>query len=228
VVEQHKKDRNVLGILLFGSAARNKLDRYSDIDIYVLLRKKGKLSRSNFIVGARRVDVIFDAIQETKKYLNTENGNLRRITSHMLAHGKILFQRGDYLKRFLFIAQRNLRSKTKLENSAVLMHKYSIDDFFGEVQRDTRNNDSVAFGLDSQLLMGNIIELFLRSKGEYLRQPNEMRETLRKLDKKFSREIESFYETGDIKRKGRILAGLVRRVYKISGGALPKRWSLAD
>ncbi|KKU85374.1 MAG: hypothetical protein UY14_C0025G0006 [Parcubacteria group bacterium GW2011_GWA1_47_9] len=33
LVEQYKQDKNVLGILLFGSAARNKFDKYSDIDM---------------------------------------------------------------------------------------------------------------------------------------------------------------------------------------------------
>jgi len=40
VVKEYKPDKNVLGILLFGSAARNKFDQYSDIDIYILLNKK--------------------------------------------------------------------------------------------------------------------------------------------------------------------------------------------
>lgn len=65
------------------------------------------------------------------------------------------------------------------------MHKYSIDDFWGETQRDARNSDYLAFGLDSQLLMNNIIELFLKLKGEFFRQPNEMSEIFKKLDKKF-------------------------------------------
>lgn len=42
-VEQNKQDANVLGIMLFGSAARNKFDEYSDIDIYILLKKKGSI-----------------------------------------------------------------------------------------------------------------------------------------------------------------------------------------
>ena len=42
------------------------------------------------------------------------------------------------------------------------MHKYSIDDFLGEIRRDLKNQDIIAFNLDSQLLMNNIIELFLK------------------------------------------------------------------
>jgi hypothetical protein len=60
------------------------------------------------------------------------------------------------------------------------MHKYSIDDFWGEVQRDIKNKDYLAFGLDSHLLISNIIEIFLRLNGEFLRQPNEMIRVLKK------------------------------------------------
>jgi len=93
VVKKYKQDKNVLGILLFGSVARNKFDNYSDIDIYILLDKKGKFSRENFVNNKIRVDIIFNTIKEAKDYLKEEKNNVRRITSHMLAHGKILFQK---------------------------------------------------------------------------------------------------------------------------------------
>jgi hypothetical protein len=47
----------------------------------------------------------------------------------------------------------NLKLKTKYKKGEILMHKYSIDDFWGEVQRDIKNNDYLAFGLDSHLLI---------------------------------------------------------------------------
>ncbi len=36
IVEQYKQDKNVLGIMLFGSVARDKFDEYSDVDIYIV------------------------------------------------------------------------------------------------------------------------------------------------------------------------------------------------
>jgi len=35
VIKKYKPDKNVLGILLFGSATRNKFDKYSDINIHI-------------------------------------------------------------------------------------------------------------------------------------------------------------------------------------------------
>ncbi len=41
LVKRYREDKNVLGIMLFGSAARDRFDKYSDIDFYILLKKKG-------------------------------------------------------------------------------------------------------------------------------------------------------------------------------------------
>ena len=226
LVEQYKQDKNVLGILLFGSAARNKFDKYSDIDIYVLLDKKGKFSRSNFVKNGLRVDIILNTIKEAADYLKKDRNNLRRITSHMLAYGKILFQRRKYLEKIQSIAKSNLKLKTKYKKGEVLMHKYSIDDFWGEVQRDIENKDSLAFGIDSHLLVTNIMELFLKLNGEFLRQPNEIKRVLKRLDRKFSDQIENFYRASNIQNKKQILSNLVEYIYKKSKGPLPKKWFL--
>jgi len=226
LVEQYKQDKNVLGILLFGSAARNKFDKYSDIDIYVLLDKKGKFSRSNFVKNGLRVDIILNTIKEAADYLKEDRNNLRRITSHMLAYGKILFQRRKYLEKIQSIAKSNLKLKTKYKKGEVLMHKYSIDDFWGEVQRDIENKDSLAFGIDSHLLVTNIMELFLKLNGEFLRQPNEIKKVLKRLDRKFSDQIENFYKASNIQNKKQILSNLIEYIYKKSKGPLPKKWFL--
>lgn len=225
-IKQYKPDKNVLGILLFGSAARNKFDKYSDVDIYVLLRKKGVFSRSNFIKNGLRIDVIFNTITEARNYLKQDKNNLRRITSHMIAHGVILFQRGKNLEEIQAVAMDNLGLKTQYGKNDVLMHKYSIDDFWGEVRRDMENKNYIAFGLDSHLLISNIIELSLKLKGETLRQPNEIKNILSQIDKKLAGYIENFYKEGSFQKKKIILANLVRHIYKVSGGQLPNKWAL--
>lgn len=226
IVKQYRRDKNVLGILLFGSAARGKCDKYSDIDFYILLRKKGEFSRSNFIKNGVRVDIIFDTIKETNDFLKKDRYDVRRITSQMLAHGKILFQKRNELEKILTAAKKNLTLKTRYKQEELLMHKYSIDDFWGEVRRDIEKKDYVAFGIDSNLLINNIVELFIKSRGGFLKQPNEMRDELKKLDRAFSRQVESFYKANDFHNKERVLADLVKYVYRKSGGPLPRKWVL--
>lgn len=226
MVEQYKQNKNVLGIMLFGSATRNKFDLYSDIDIYILLNKKGNFSRINFIKDNVRVDIILDTIKEAEAFLKGDKFNIKRNTSLMLANGKILYRADSDLNRIIAKAKGNLKLRTKYNNNEILMHKYSIDDFWGEVQRDIKNQDYTAFGLDSQLLLNNIIELFLKLSGAFFRQPNEMFETLNKLDRQFATKIENFYRATTLKTKRGILAKLVAYIYKKSHGPLPQKWTI--
>lgn len=228
VIKKYKQDKNVLGIMLFGSAARNKFDEYSDIDIYVLLKKKGEYSRYNFIKNKYRIDIILDTLKEAKLYLKEDKFNVKRPTSHMLAYGKILYQTKNNLKIIQNNAKNNLKLKTKYDKNEILMHKYSIDDFWGEVQRDIKNKDYLAFGLDSQLLLNNIIELFLKLRGVFFRQPNEMKKFLEKLDKNFTHDVEKFHKANNLQIKKEILSKLVKYIYKLSKGPLPEKWGIRN
>lgn len=80
IIEQYKQDKNVLGIMIFGSAAKNKFDRYSDIDFYVLLKKKNKYSRLNFIRSQVRIDIISDTVGMCRTYLKKDQHSVRRNT----------------------------------------------------------------------------------------------------------------------------------------------------
>lgn len=227
-VRKFGSDKNTLGVMLFGSVARNKPDKYSDIDIFVLEKNKGSFSRVNFVKNGIRTDVIFNSIKEVKEYLKNDKGNVRRITSHMLAHGQILFQRGNELNKLKSVAIKNLGLKTHRNTDEILMHKYSINDFWGEVQRDFEKGDWIAFGLDSQLLLNNLLDLFLKINGAFHKQPNETKEILRILDRRFADKIEKFYKTANFKTKINILSNLVEYIYKKSGGGLPRNWSIKN
>lgn len=228
VVEEYKRDKNVLGIMLFGSAVRNKFDEYSDIDIYLLLNKKGEFSRKNFNSDGIRVDIIMNTVNEVKNYFKKDKYNVRRNTAHMLAYGRIIFQRDNSLEKIQSIAKNNLRLNTRYKNNEILMHKYSIDDFWGKAQRDLKNKDYLAFGLDSQLLINNILELFLKINGSFFCQSNDMMKILKELDAKFANYIKNFYSANDIKKKESILRELVKYIYIKSDGPMSDSWVLKN
>ena len=224
LVNKYRNDDNVLGIALFGSAARGKINQYSDIDIYILLRQKGPYSRINSKKDNIRVDILLDSIKEAEEFLEEDRHNIKRNTSHMLAYARVLYQKGSDLDQIITKAKQNLTLPTHYTKSEILMHKYSIDDFWGEVQRDADNKDYIAFGLDSQLLINNIVELFLKLHGEFQGQPNEMYKTLSRLDNKFADKIDSFYKAGTIEARKEILGELVTYIFEKSQGPLPEKW----
>lgn len=226
IMNKYKRDKDVLGIILFGSLARGKFDEYSDIDVYLLTKRKKKYSRTNFLSGKFRIDILIDSVKEAKKYLCEDRYNVRRVTSHMLACGKIIYRRTKDIEKIQRIAKKNIKLKTKYNKDEILMHKYSIDDFWGEVQRDCKKRDYTAFGLDSQLLMNNIIELFLKLHRTFWRRSDETAETLIKLDKSFALKVSRFYKAKSILSKKKILGELVKYTYRKAGGEMPRRWKI--
>src|SRR3989338_667923 len=223
IVSLYKKDSAILGVMLFGSVVRGQFDKFSDVDIYILRSRTGRYSRESLIINNIRVDVIINTTQEAKTYLKEDKCNVRRNTSHMLAYGQIMYEHGKILNRLQKMAKNNLKLKTKYTTEEVLMHKYSIDDFWGEVQRDYKSGNNLAFTLDANLLINNAIELFLKLNGEYFRQPNEMQQLIYKLNPNLALILNKYIRAKNNKIKLRALSNLMKYIYKISGGALPDK-----
>ena len=214
-----------MGIILFGSATQNKFDKYSDVDIFIITKKKHPYSRLNFLQNGKRVDIIFNTASEALKYLKEDEYGVRRNTSHMLAHGKIIYQSGIVIEKLLVIANRNLTKKTKYSRDDMLMHLYSIDDFWGDFQRDLKNKDYLSAGLDSQLLINNLIEVVLIKHGRYWLAPKNMSDLLHKIRPQFAEHLDAFYKTSSWSSKNKYLKNLITIVYKLAG-PLPRKWTV--
>ena len=224
VLSEYEGAKDVLAIFIFGSAARGGFDQYSDVDFMILLKKKRAYDRRNFLIDGTRIDVLFEVEKETQKYLSLDKGNVRRITSHMLAHGKLLFATNPLAKKLQSIAERNLKGKTKYTKGELLMHLYSIDDFLGEAKRDVERGDLMALGLDSALLINNAIELLFKLNGDYLRQPREIRSILEKTDSEFVSLLTRFSTASTQIEQTNLLEKIAGYSYKKAGGPMPKSW----
>lgn len=214
------------GILLFGSTARGGFDKFSDIDIYVLYRSKPKFTRENLTLAGVRIDVIIDSVADAHEFLKKENGSVRRNFAHMLAYGRIIYSVGDEIGLLQKMAINILEGKTRSSRATILMHLYSIEDFYGEVLRFAIKKDDLAFEQNCNLLMNNIIECFLRLKKEYFRRPNELFEIFLAKDKKFAKLISNYYKEKSMQSRSRILGELVSHIQKLAGGPLPSFWKI--
>ncbi len=226
ILKGYESAKDVVAIFVFGSATRGGFDQYSDVDFMIVLKKKRAYSRKNFLDDGVRVDVLFETEKDLLKYLSEEVGQVRRITSHMLAHGRLLFARSESAKKLQTIAKRNLKGNTKFTKGEILMHLYSIDDFLGEARRDIERADSTAFGLDSYLLINNAIELLFKLNGDYLHQPREIRAILEKTDPEFMLILERFSVARELSDKVISLEKLAHYSYQKAGGPLPKNWKV--
>lgn len=226
IEDKYKKQPGVLGVVAFGSFVRGDFDSYSDIDVYVLKAKKPFHARESYMLKNIRVDVTIDGKKDADRFLKQERRSVRRIFSHMLANGHILYEKENSLKVLQRVAVRNLKERTTYGRDEMLMHLYSIEDFYGEVLRFSKSKDKFSFEQNIALLVNNAIECFLKIKGEYMRRPNELEAIIKKEDPSFWKSLEAIYLSESDFDKVRNLKGLVKRVGILARGPLPQRWTV--
>jgi len=228
IIEKYSKDQNVLGILLFGSAARGKFDEFSDIDILILLTEKPEFARENFIIDGTRADIILHPISDVRCYLRLEKFQVHRNFTHMIAHGKIIYEKTKDLEKIIQLSKKNLNMKTKYSSDEILMHLYSIDDFFGGVQRAVKRKDIISYANNSYLMINNAIELVLKKNGKYWLAPDELSNLLSNYDKKILMLIQNFYQKSDLISQLDVLAQIVKYVNNLTNGGLPQSWKTIE
>lgn len=220
------RNENVVGVMIFGSTVNGRADQFSDVDVYVLVRKPAAVTRKGFFVNGKLIDVIIDSTETATDFLRQDRGALRRPTSHMLAHGKIIFQRTPELRKLQRKAKQNLKGKTHSSKNDYLMHAYSLQDFLGEIERNAKNGDRLLFACNLQLFVNNAVEFVLRKHGDYLRRCDETLEVLSHRDAAFVRSLHAIYQTQKIDQQlhfaKKISAHLARRYHC----RLPKAWTI--
>lgn len=226
VLRDYLHSADVVGVYLFGSVAQKTADRYSDTDIYIITKHKPRHSRKNIQTKFGQFDILIDSIDDIKSYIHEEKFGVHRSVSHMIAKSKILTDKTGQLKMIQKLAVQNLKLRTKLSKSELLMHQYSIDDFWSDIQRDIAREDVIAFTLDSGLLIRNLLDFWLKLHGEFHRQPKEMTLVLRKMNPKFERLLIKFCSAHSMSAKGKYIPQMIDIVYAKAGGGLPDVWSI--
>lgn len=226
IVNEYKRNHQVLGVVLFGSVARGLNDEYSDIDIYVILKNKSKISRKSFVKNGVKVEILIDSFVEIMQYLEAEEYDLHRNVSQMFAFADILYEDGNILTEIIEYAKHNLKLRTKYDKSEILMNKYSIDDFYSDMGRSYRYGEIISFELNSSLIVKNLIELFVKIKGGYLKQPNEMSDYLYSLDSNFGEMLNRYYKTVEMGGRYEYMSEIIAYVYSLSHGSLPDEWEI--
>ncbi|MDP3443762.1 MAG: nucleotidyltransferase domain-containing protein [Ignavibacteria bacterium] len=226
IADEYKKDRSVLGVALFGSVARGLNDECSDIDIYVVMKNKSDISRKSFVASGVRVEILIDSFFDIMQYLETEQFSLHRNVSQMFAFANVIYDEGNMLSEIIEFAKKNIKQRTKYTKTEILMNKYSIDDFYSDMGRSYRYNDVISFELNSGLILKNLIELFLKVGGGYLKQPNEMSDYIYSLDSKFGDMLNRYYLLIDLNDRYEFMAEIIAYIYKHSHGPLPEKWEV--
>ncbi|HVX58107.1 MAG TPA: hypothetical protein VG964_00030 [Candidatus Saccharimonadales bacterium] len=226
IVDKYKANDNTAGLLLFGSAFFGRNDKYSDIDIYVIGFKPAKISREQFKIGDQTFDVLFDCIDEVKKLISEEKNQIRRNVSLMVGNSKVIFQKSDEMEGLIRSAKECLATETTYSDEQRLMHRYSIEDFLSDAQRDFESMNWTGFWLNAGFVLQNCIEVVLKAAGDYFRKPSDTITQLNRLDPEFCALLKSFFELSDKSERANVLQELAARGLAKAGGPLPPNWKI--
>ncbi|MBI4256752.1 nucleotidyltransferase domain-containing protein [Candidatus Uhrbacteria bacterium] len=226
LLSHFSRDQNVVGIMVFGSVVNGKADQFSDVDVYVLTRTSTAVTRKGFFVGEILIDVIIDSVETATAFLQQDRNALRRPTSHILANGKIIFERTPQLRVLQRLAKQNLNGKTRTSKSDYLMHAYSLHDFLGELERSAKNDDRLLFACNLQLFINNAIECVLRKHGDYFRRFDETIEVLSHRDAGFVRSVRAVYQTHEVSQQMQLVKKIYQHLKKRYQCSLPKTWTI--
>lgn len=161
--------KNTFAVLLFGSVIHGSADKFSDIDIYVILNKASRVSRRTVIIDGQRVEILFNTVDEIESYLRNEHRSFNVNVSQMLSESMVLYTKDDAgVKKLINVAKKNCLSKPKISENELMMHCYSVQDYWNKAQRAIIKRDMVTLGLTSNLIISNIVDLFLKTNGLHL------------------------------------------------------------
>ena len=170
-------------ILLFGSASTASWTPESDIDIF-LIDPKFTDSREDLIIDGVTIEIQKDNFDNLAKDMEFERGSLlNRNLSTMIASSDIISSKSlSKMENLKTLANSVLDSKVLFSDEDTKMWRYSIEDYLSKADKDLKQNDLIAFYMDTHYVMQNALELSLATHGAYMPQPKNLAKVLQKTD----------------------------------------------
>jgi predicted nucleotidyltransferase len=129
-VSKWKKKKDVIGIIICGSYITGNPTKHSDIDTIILTSKNCKWrEKGNEYIDGFLFEYFANPFEQNIKYLREEHLQRKRILSHMLITGKVVFDKNEDAKKLIQKAKEYEGKKFKTcSNTTKEMSKYIIWD----------------------------------------------------------------------------------------------------
>lgn len=106
-IKPYMLDEEVEAILLVGSYAVGNQNKYSDIDVYIILNDQAKYrERGNKLVENYLIEYFINPIYKVKEYLLEDKRGHGGGMANMLLNGQVLLDRHDIIKKLKQIAKK--------------------------------------------------------------------------------------------------------------------------
>ena len=136
-IEPYKQDNNILAAFLTGSYAVGNQNDYSDIDIFLVSSDELKWrERGNRIISEHLVEYFINPSKKLFEEMNNEIKTNDRVTSTIIANGKILFDKINIIEKLHKRAIEVIKSPLiLLDNNEIERIKYFTHYYFDQLTR---------------------------------------------------------------------------------------------
>jgi predicted nucleotidyltransferase len=226
-VNEHKKNRNVIGILLTGSFVHSSPDKNSDLDVYIILKESVFGERGNTWIDGIEIEYFINPIKQIRHYFKTEVGDKAPSTAHMIANSVILYKNSVEVDR-LIKESKNILSKRApmLRMADKELSKYYLDDLRKDLEDVFLRKDKFAFSIIAVDILNKSLSVFMRWKRLHKEKSKRLHEQLLAADSTFEKIYSRALMEKSVRKQYAALVELVDYLEKGLGGKRAKEWNL--
>ncbi len=160
-LESWKKKKEVLGALYSGSRVWGTNDKFSDIDIHIVLSNSAKYRvRGNEIIDKYLIEYFANPIKQLKEYRKNDFKNYTRIDARMFAYGEIAFDKTGELKKLQDKCKNELKKEFKdLPKLVLNLSKYELWDELDNL-RSVEHSKHYTYSYCYNLLLNKTYSLY--------------------------------------------------------------------
>lgn len=223
-VSQIKLDKDVIGIIVAGSLSYARIDRNSDIDIFLILKNECHYrERGNTWIDGVEIEYFKNPPKQIRSYFNKESNSPH--TADMLACGNLVHCSSEEVQDLISEAKQIIDKKPPILNATEIeLEKYFLDDQFKDLEDSVINDDRLASSIIRSKLINRCIDVFCKVHQIRRDKDKRLKEQINALDNSYIDSVSSalIEQWSEITKIGelRVLAE------DLLGGRRSKEWIL--
>lgn len=163
-IEQCEFHTDVEAVFLTGSYAVGNADKYSDVDLYIVLSDScdWRLRGNKLLDDGFRVEYFANPIGQIKKYIDSSYEDVRILEINMILNAIVIFDKNstaEKLREYCF--QKNMSGFPALGEFHIQMGQYHIWDNFDELTR-AHNNKTADFTMQYYTFIQSAFKFYSR------------------------------------------------------------------
>lgn len=162
-VEQCEFYNDIEAVFLTGSYAADNADKYSDIDLYIVLNDSVTWRvRGNKHVDGFPVEYFANPIRQIKKYMDSSYNDVRILEINMILNGIVILNRNNTAESLReYCLKKDINNFPELGEFHIKMGLYHIWDNFDELTR-AHDNKTADFAMQYYMFIQNIFDFYSR------------------------------------------------------------------